>query len=168
MKERETLGSRLGFILLSAGCAIGIGNVWRFPYMVGENGGGLFVIAYIICLLALGIPILTMEYAVGRASRLSILPALKKLEPKGAKWHIYGYFAIAGNYILLMFYSVVSGWILRYFVMSVLGAFDGADPDTIAASFQEMMGSPFILILFIGITMFITGVVTSMRPQKGV
>ncbi len=168
MKERETLGSRLGFILLSAGCAIGIGNVWRFPYMVGENGGGLFVIAYIICLLALGIPILTMEYVVGRASRLSILPALKKLEPKRTKWHIYGYFAIAGNYILLMFYSVVSGWILRYFVMSVLGAFDGADTDAIAASFQEMMGSTFILILFMGITMFITVVVTSMGLQKGV
>ena len=101
--ERESLGSRLGFILLSAGCAIGIGNVWRFPYMVGQNGGGLFVVAYIFFLLALGVPIMTMEYAMGRSSRVSILPAYKKLEPKGSKWHITGYFAIIGNYLLLMF-----------------------------------------------------------------
>ena len=112
MKERETLGSRMGFILLSAGCAIGIGNVWRFPYMVGANGGGLFVIVYVLFLLALGVPIMTMEYAIGRSSRKSILSAYKDLEPKGSKWHIFGYFAIGGNYLLLMFYSVVSGWIL--------------------------------------------------------
>ena len=168
MKERESLGSRLGFILLSAGCAIGIGNVWRFPYMVGENGGGLFVIVYVLFLLILGVPILTMEYAMGRSSRLSILPAIKKLEPKGTKWHIFGYFAIAGNYLLLMFYSVVSGWILRYFVLSVTGAFVGADSDSIALSFQNMMGSPLTLILFMAITMVITITVTSMGLQSGV
>ncbi|MCR5404935.1 MAG: sodium-dependent transporter [Butyrivibrio sp.] len=168
MKERETLGSRLGFILLSAGCAIGIGNVWRFPYMVGENGGGLFVIAYVAFLLLLGVPIMTMEYAMGRASRLSILPAYKKLEPKGTKWHVAGFFAIAGNYILLMFYSVVSGWILRYFVISLMGYFDGKDADGINALFQEMMANPFTLILFMGITMAITMIVTSMGLQKGV
>ena len=132
MKERESVGSRLGFILLSAGCAIGIGNVWRFPYMVGENGGGLFVIAYIVFLMALGVPIMTMEYAIGRSSRVSILSAYKKLEPKGTKWHVFGYFAIAGNYLLLMFYSVVSGWILRYFVLSVIGAFQGQSPEGIS------------------------------------
>ena len=168
MKERESLGSRLGFILLSAGCAIGIGNVWRFPYMVGENGGGLFVIAYIVFLLLLGVPIMTMEYAMGRASRLSILPAYKKLEPKGTKWHIAGYFAVAGNYILLMFYSVVSGWILRYFCISLMGYFDGRDADGINALFQEMMESPFTLILFMGITMAITMAVTSLGLRKGV
>ena len=168
MKERESLGSRLGFILLSAGCAIGIGNVWRFPYMVGENGGGIFVIVYVLFLLILGVPILTMEYAIGRSSRLSILPALKKLEPKGTKWHLFGFFAIAGNYLLLMFYSVVSGWILRYFVLSVMGAFTGADSESIASRFQEMMGSPFTLILFMAITMVITIAVTSMGLQSGV
>lgn len=168
MKERESLGSRLGFILLSAGCAIGIGNVWRFPYMVGENGGGLFVIAYIAFLLLLGVPIMTMEYAMGRATRLSILPAYKKLEPKGTKWHIAGYFAIAGNYILLMFYSVVSGWILRYFVHALLGSFEGKDADGINVLFQEMMANPITLILFMGITMAITMVVTSMGLQRGV
>ncbi len=168
MKERESLGSRLGFILLSAGCAIGIGNVWRFPYMVGENGGALFVIVYILFLVALGVPILTMEYAIGRSSRLSILPALKKLEPKGTKWHLFGYFAMAGNYILLMFYSVVSGWILRYFVLSVAGEFDGGSTESIAASYEEMMSSPTTLITFMLITMLITVVVTSMGLQKGV
>ncbi|WP_026664139.1 sodium-dependent transporter [Butyrivibrio sp. FC2001] len=168
MKERESIGSRLGFILLSAGCAIGIGNVWRFPYMVGENGGGLFVLVYVLFLLILGVPILTMEYAVGRASRLSVLPAFKKLEPKNSKWHIYGYFAIAGNYILLMFYSVVSGWILRYFVLSLMGAFQGQSPESIERIYQEMMGSPKILILFMFITMLITVFVTSMGLQEGV
>ncbi|WP_022762422.1 sodium-dependent transporter [Butyrivibrio sp. AD3002] len=168
MNERESLGSRMGFILLSAGCAIGIGNVWRFPYMVGEYGGGLFVIAYIFFLLALGIPVLTMEYAIGRSSRLSILPAFKKLEPKGAKWHIYGYFAIAGNYLLLMFYSVVSGWILRYFIFAVMGKFDGQTPDEINTIYSQMMSSPKTLIFFMALTMIITVSVASMGLRNGV
>ncbi|MBE5834851.1 MAG: sodium-dependent transporter [Butyrivibrio sp.] len=166
--ERESLGSRLGFILLSAGCAIGIGNVWRFPYMVGENGGGLFVIVYIFFLLALGVPIMTMEYAMGRASRKSILPAYKKLEPKGSKWHIFGYFAIGGNYLLLMFYSVVSGWMLRYFVLTVTGRFEGLDAAGVSAVYQEMMGSPLVLVLYMVFTMIITVIVTSAGLQAGV
>lgn len=166
--ERESLGSRLGFILLSAGCAIGIGNVWRFPYMVGENGGGLFVIVYIFFLLALGVPIMTMEYAMGRASRKSILPAYKKLEPNGSKWHIFGYFAIGGNYLLLMFYSVVSGWMLRYFVLTVTGRFEGLDAEGVSAVYQEMMGSPLVLVLYMVFTMIITVVVTSAGLQAGV
>ncbi len=109
MKERESLGSRLGFILLSAGCAIGIGNVWRFPYMVGENGGGIFVLFYVLFLLILGVPIMTMEYSMGRTSRKSILPAYKMLEKEGSKWHIMGYVAVAGNFLLLMFFFVVLG-----------------------------------------------------------
>ncbi len=168
MKERETLGSRLGFILLSAGCAIGIGNVWRFPYMVGENGGGLFVIAYVVFLIILGVPIMTMEYAIGRSSRVSILSALKKLEPPKTKWHIFGYFAILGNYLLLMFYSVVSGWMLRYFIFTVGGAFEGKGTEEIAGIYQGMMESPFQLILFMGITMLITIVVASMGLEAGV
>lgn len=166
--ERESLGSRLGFILLSAGCAIGIGNVWRFPYMVGENGGGLFVIAYIFFLLALGVPIMTMEYAMGRASRKSILPAYKKLEPKGSKWHIFGYFAIGGNYLLLMFYSVVSGWMLRYFVLTMTGRFEGLDAEGVSAVYQEMMSSPVVLVLYMVFTMIITVIVTSAGLQAGV
>jgi NSS family neurotransmitter:Na+ symporter len=168
MKERETLGSRMGFILLSAGCAIGIGNVWRFPYMVGENGGGLFVLAYVLFLLILGVPIMTMEYAMGRSSRKSILLAYKQLEPKGSKWHVFGYFAIAGNYLLLMFYSVVSGWILRYFVLSVMGAFEGQMPEQIEELYQEMMSSPVVLIGFMAVTMLITIVVTSLGLEAGV
>lgn len=168
MKERETLGSRMGFILLSAGCAIGIGNVWRFPYMVGANGGGLFVLAYVLFLLALGVPIMTMEYAIGRSSRKSILSAYKELEPKKSKWHIFGYFAIGGNYLLLMFYSVVSGWILRYFILAVTGAFDGQGTEEISALYSEMMSSPVILIGFMVITMVITVLVTSLGLEKGV
>ncbi len=168
MKERETIGSRLGFILLSAGCAIGIGNVWRFPYMVGENGGGFFVLIYIVFLLVLGVPVMTMEYAIGRASRMSILSAYKKLEPKNTKWHIHGYFAIVGNYLLLMFYSVVSGWMLRYFIMELIGSFEGQTPEGIEAIYQEMMSSPVTLSLFMVITMLITVLVTSMGLRKGV
>ncbi len=168
MKERENLGSRLGFILLSAGCAIGIGNVWRFPYMVGENGGGIFVIFYVLFLLILGVPIMTMEYSMGRASRKSILPAYKMLEKKGSKWHMMGYVAIAGNYILLMFYSVVSGWMLRYFVLMVTGAFDKATPDDVQSVYSEMMENPMVMILFMVITMVITMVICSLGLQNGV
>ena len=168
MKARENLGSRLGFILLSAGCAIGIGNVWRFPYMAGQNGGGLFVLIYLLFLVILGIPVMTMEYAMGRATRKSILSAYRELEPKGSKWHIMGYFAIAGNYVLLMFYSIVSGWILHYFYRMVTGTFVGADPDTISAVFGDMMGSPATLITFMVITMLITVVTCSIGLQNGV
>ena len=168
MKARENLGSRLGFILLSAGCAIGIGNVWRFPYMAGQNGGGLFVLIYLLFLVILGIPVMTMEYAMGRSTRKSILSAYRELEPKGSKWHIMGYFAIAGNYVLLMFYSIVSGWILHYFYRMVTGTFVGADSDTIAAVFGDMMGSPATLITFMVITMVITVVTCSIGLQNGV
>ena len=168
MKARENLGSRLGFILLSAGCAIGIGNVWRFPYMAGQNGGGLFVLIYLLFLVILGIPVMTMEYAMGRSTRKSILSAYRELEPKGSKWHIMGYFAIAGNYVLLMFYSIVSGWILHYFYRMVTGTFVGADSDRIAAVFGDMMGSPSTLITFMVITMLITIVTCSIGLQNGV
>ena len=108
--ERESLGSRLGFILLSAGCAIGIGNVWKFPYMVGQNGGGIFVLIYLFFLLIMGVPVMTMEFSLGRASRKSPAALYQQLEKPGQKWHIHGYIAVAGNYILMMFYTVVAGW----------------------------------------------------------
>lgn len=168
MREREKLGSRLGFILLSAGCAIGIGNVWRFPYMVGQYGGGIFVIIYLLFLLILGVPVMTMEYSIGRASRMSIYPAYKKLEKEGTKWHLSGFMAMFGNYLLLMFYSVVSGWILRYFVLMLTGSFEGQTTEGIEGTFTTMMDSPEILIAYMVITMLITMVICSMGLQNGV
>lgn len=168
MKTRENLGSRLGFILLSAGCAIGIGNVWRFPYITGQNGGGLFVLIYLACLILLGIPVLTMEYSIGRFSRKSILPAFRELEPKGTKWHIMGYFAVAGNYVLLMFYSVVSGWILHYFSLMLTGHFEGATTDLIQETFGRMMSSPTILIRNMLIVMALTSIICGIGLQNGV
>lgn len=114
--QREKLGSRLGFILLSAGCAIGIGNVWKFPWLAGENGGGMFVLIYLFFLLVMGVPVMTMEFALGRASQKSPVHMYKELEPKGSKWHLHGYAAMIGNYLLMMFYTSVSGWMLQYFV----------------------------------------------------
>ena len=168
MKTRENLGSRLGFILLSAGCAIGIGNVWRFPYITGQNGGGLFVLIYLACLVLLGIPVLTMEYSIGRFSRKSILPAFRELEPQGTKWHIMGYFAVAGNYVLLMFYSVVSGWILHYFTLMLTGHFEGATTDLIQETFGQMMSSPTILLRNMLIVMALTSIICGIGLQNGV
>ncbi|MDD6834171.1 MAG: sodium-dependent transporter, partial [Solobacterium sp.] len=112
--QRESFKSRLGFILVSAGCAIGIGNVWRFPYVTGQNGGGIFVLLYLIFLIVMALPVLTMELSVGRASRLSSIEAFKKLEKPGQKWHLHGYASLLGNYVLMMFYTVVSGWMFTY------------------------------------------------------
>ncbi len=168
MSERESLGSRLGFILLSAGCAIGIGNVWRFPYITGQNGGGFFVLIYILFLIIMGIPIITMEYSVGRATRKSILPAFRMLEPKGTKWHLWGYVAMAGNYVILMFYSVVSGWLLYYFFRMVRGDFVGAGTKKIESMFQEMMGTPHILIISMVIVMVMTTAVCAFSLQGSV
>ena len=167
-RERETLGSRLGFILLSAGCAIGIGNVWRFPYITGQYGGGFFVLIYILFLLILGIPLLTMEYAVGRASRKSILPAFCTLEKPGTKWHLWGYIAMAGNYVLLFFYSVVSGWMLYYAYLMAAGTFTGKTTDEITGIFQHMMGSPKIQIVSMLIVVLMTAVICSIGLQKSV
>lgn len=168
MENRETLGSRLGFILLSAGCAIGIGNVWRFPYITGQYGGGFFVLIYILCLLILGIPVMSMEYAVGRASRVSILPAFRKLEKPGAKWHIWGYFAMAGNYVILFYYSVISGWILYYGYLMASGTFVNASTESIQAVFNRMMASPKILITCALIVVAITTIVCSRGLQESV
>jgi NSS family neurotransmitter:Na+ symporter len=164
MEQREKLSSRLGFILLSAGCAIGIGNVWRFPYICGQYGGGIFVLIYLACLLLLGIPVLTMEYAIGRAGERSIMPAMKRLEKKGTKWHWWGYPAMLGNYILLFFYSVVSGWILYYTYKMATGAFDGTKEEVkqaAAAVYEHMMASPGILILGMVIVMALTVLICS-------
>ncbi len=166
--KRETLGSRLGFILLSAGCAIGIGNVWKFPWMVGQYGGGAFVLIYLICLVVLGVPVMTMEFAMGRASRKSVVKMYQELEKPKSKWHIHGYFAMAGNYILMMFYTVVTGWMLQYFVDMTTGKFVGADKAGIDLIYNDMLANPTRLVIFMGIVVIIGISVCSIGVQKGV
>ena len=167
MEQREQLGSRLGFILLSAGCAIGIGNVWKFPYMVGQYGGGAFVLIYLFFLVILGIPVMTMEFAMGRAGQRSPARLYQQLEPKGSKWHLHGYVAMAGNYILMMFYTSVAGWMLDYFVRTAGGRFVGADTDGVAAQFSQMLGDPLRMTLFMGIIVVLGFLVRSFSLQKG-
>ena len=167
MEQREQLGSRLGFILLSAGCAIGIGNVWKFPYMVGQYGGGAFVLIYLFFLVILGIPVMTMEFAMGRAGQRSPARLYQQLEPRGSKWHLHGYVAMAGNYILTMFYTSVAGWMLDYFVRTAGGQFVGADTDGVAAQFSQMLGDPLRMTLFMGIIVVVGFLVCSFSLQKG-
>ena len=167
MEQREQLGSRLGFILLSAGCAIGIGNVWKFPYMVGQYGGGAFVLIYLFFLVILGIPVMTMEFAMGRAGQRSPARLYQQLEPKGSKWHLHGYVAMAGNYILMMFYTSVAGWMLDYFVRTAGGQFVGADTDGVAVQFSQMLGDPLRMTLFMGIIVVLGFLVCSFSLQKG-
>lgn len=166
--EREKLGSRMGFILLSAGCAIGIGNVWRFPYIAGVYGGGAFVLFYLFFLVIMGIPVMTMEFAVGRASRKSIIRSFETLEKPGQKWHLHGYLGMAGNYLLMMFYTTVTGWMLYYFYQMLTGRFEGKDTDQVGQMFSDMLSSPQILagamILVVTAGIFIC----SIGLQKGV
>ena len=143
--EREKLSSRMGFILLSAGCAIGIGNVWRFPYVAGEHGGGVFVLFYLFFLVIMGIPVMTMEFAVGRASRKSIVRSFHELEKPGQKWHLHGYLGMAGNYLLMMFYTTVAGWMLYYFYQMLMGNFEGKNSEQVGQLFQDMLASPGVL-----------------------
>ena len=135
MEKREHFSSRLGFILISAGCAIGLGNVWRFPYIVGQYGGAAFVLIYILFLVILGMPIMAMEFAVGRASQKSAARSFHVLEPKGTKWHIAGWSAMAGNYILMMFYTTVGGWMLAYIYKTITGEFEGLDAEGVGIRF---------------------------------
>ena len=145
MKEREKLKSRLGFILISAGCAIGIGNVWKFPYIAGKGGGGAFVLCYLIFLVILGLPVMTMEFAVGRASQKSPVKAYQALEKPGQKWHIHGYITVIGCYLLMMFYTTVSGWMLHYFYLTATGKFAGLDADQVGGVFNEMLSQPLVM-----------------------
>ena len=140
--EREKLSSRLGFILLSAGCAIGIGNVWKFPYIAGQNGGGIFVLIYLFFLIVMGVPVLTMEFSMGRAAQKSVTKLYHKLEPKGSKWHLHGFFCLAGNIILMMFYTTVSGYMLNYFVEMATGVFEGLDTTGVKEVYSSMQADP--------------------------
>lgn len=166
--ERERFKSRLGFILLSAGCAIGIGNIWRFPYVVGTNGGGIFVLTYIIFLVILGVPLLSMEYAIGRASKKSIMQAYQTLEPKKKVWTLHGKIALAGNYILMMFYSTVSGWMGYYFIKYLLGDFEGLSSAQIGGTFEELLANPITLMIAMIVMVFIGFFVCSFGLQNGV
>ena len=166
--NRESFKSRLGFLLVSAGCAIGIGNVWRFPYVAGQNGGGLFVLLYLFFLVCLGVPVLTMELAVGRASRQSIVTAYKVLEKPGHKWHLHGWVAIAGCYLLMMYYTTVSGWMIDYFGKFLTGTFiPGMDKAAVDGVFTAMQQSPGEMVLWTALTVIIGFAVVSFGLQKG-
>ena len=168
MKERETFASQLGFVLISAGCAIGLGNVWRFPYIVGQYGGAAFVLIYLAFLLVMGLPIMAMEFAVGRASRKSIIVAFQELEPKGSKWHWYGWFGMAGNYLLMMFYTTIAGWLLLYFCKIAIGQFDGLDQAGVTEAYGSMVADPAIQLIFMAIVVVLGMVICSRGLQNGV
>lgn len=165
--KRESFQSRLGFLLVSAGCAIGIGNVWRFPYVAGQNGGGLFVLLYLLFLLIMGVPVLTMELAVGRASRRSAVQAYRALEKLGAKWHIHGFFCIAGCYLLMMYYTTVAGWMLDYFVRFLAGRFSGMDASAVGGAFAGMLANPAEMTLFMALIVLSGFGVVRLGLQKG-
>lgn len=167
MKERERLGSRLRFILISAGCAIGIGNVWKFPYMAGQGGGGAFVLFYLLFLLILGLPIMTMEFAVGRASQKSPVKAYYALEKPGQKWHIHGYITLIGCYLLMMFYTTVAGWMLHYFYLTATGKFTGLDSDAVASQFNTMLSQPQVMGFWMVIIVIAGILVCSIGLQNG-
>ncbi len=168
MEKREKFSSRLGFILISAGCAIGLGNVWRFPYITGKYGGGIFVLIYLFFLLAMGLPIVIMEFAMGRASQKSMAKSYEVLEPKGSKWHLHKYFAIAGNFILMMFYTTVAGWMVAYFFKMLKGEFDGASGEKIASIFNELTSNRNEMLFWMLIICIIGLVVCSFGLEKGV
>ena len=165
--KRESFKSRLGFLLVSAGCAIGIGNVWKFPYLAGQNGGGIFVIFYLIFLVIMGVPVLTMELAVGRASRKSAVLAYKNLEPYGSKWHIHGWFAIAGAYILMMYYTTVSGWMVSYFMKFAVGKFNNISINEVDSVFVDLLSDPEEMMICMILTVLLGFLVCSYGIQKG-
>ncbi|MCI8812870.1 MAG: sodium-dependent transporter [Oscillibacter sp.] len=166
--KRERFQSRLGFLLVSAGCAVGIGNVWKFPYITGENGGGVFVLFYLLFLVIMGVPVLTMELAVGRASRKSAVLSYKSLEPSGSKWHIHGWFCVAGCCLLMMFYTTVSGWMLGYFFKFAAGAFTGLEGEAVDNMFFEgMLGNLTEMTIWMVATVLVGFLICSFGLQKG-
>ena len=168
MEKRETFASRLGFILISAGCAIGLGNVWRFPYITGKYGGAAFVLIYLCFLVILGIPIMVMEFSVGRASKRSAARSFHVLEPKGTKWHLAGYLAIIGNYMLMMFYTTVGGWMLAYIVKMASGTFTGLTPDEVGGVFNGMLANPGEMTVWMIVIVVLSFAVCSMGLRNGV
>ena len=166
--QREKFGSRLGFILISAGCAIGLGNVWRFPYITGKYGGAAFVLMYLVFLVLLGLPIMVMEFAVGRASQASVAMSFDRLEPLGTKWHWYKWFGMAGNYLLMMFYTTIGGWILLYVFKMAGGEFEGKNADEIAGVFGNLMEKPGLMTICMILVVAVCFGIVCMGLQKGV
>ena len=166
--KRESFKSRLGFILISAGCAVGIGNVWKFPYVTGQNGGGIFVLFYLLFLIAVGVPVLTMEFAVGRASQKSVVGCYQELEKKGSKWHLHGYVALFGNYMLMMFYTTVSGWMLSYFYRFLRNDFKGLGPEAVAGEFSGMLADPYGMAFWMAVIVIGGFLICSFGLQAGV
>ena len=158
--KRERLGSRMGFIMLSAGCAIGCGNVWKFPWMCGQNGGGSFMLVYFICLIVLGIPAMVMEFSVGRAAQTSPVRMYRKLEKPGQKWHLWGAVCLIGNIAIMAFYCVVTGWIIYYFVKFLTG-------QTASFGFASMIANPVINVVFLFVTVAVSFLILSRDIQKG-
>ncbi len=165
--QREKLGTRLGFILLSAGCAIGIGNVWKFPWMVGQNGGAIFVLIYFAFLALLGIPVLVMEFSLGRASQKSPVKLYQQLEKPGTKWHWHGYLALAGNYLLMMFYTTVAAWMIQYVGITAKGDFVGADANKVANIFTNVKSNAIMMSIFVILTVIVGFAVCAIGLQKG-
>ena len=168
MEKREKFSSRLGFILISAGCAVGLGNVWRFPYITGKYGGAAFVLIYLIFLVILGLPIMIMEFSVGRASQKSAARSFHVLEPKGTKWHIESYFAMAGNYLLMMFYTTVGGWMIAYVFKNISGEFTGRSPEEVGGVFNGMLAQPVSMTVWMVITVLLSFFICSLGLQNGV
>ena len=168
MNNRERFSSRLGFILISAGCAVGLGNVWRFPYITGQYGGAAFVLVYLIFLVLLGLPIMVMEFAVGRASQKSAARSFHVLEPAGTKWHLQGYACMAGNYLLMMFYTPVGGWMAAYIFKTLTGEFKGLDSDGVAAVFNDMLARPGYMTFWMVLVVLLSFFICSLGLQKGV
>ncbi len=166
--ERESLATRLGFLFISAGCAIGLGNVWRFPYITGKYGGAAFVLIYLLFLIILGLPIMIMEFSVGRASKQSIGKSFQVLEPKGTKWHIHGYTGVMGNYLLMMFYTTVSGWMLAYCWYSLTGRLSGLDADGVGAFFGKTLQSPTTQLFWMALAIIVGFAVCYIGLRKGV
>ena len=166
--QRESFKSRLGFILISAGCAIGIGNVWKFPYVAGQNGGGVFVLFYLFFLVAVGVPVLTMEFAVGRASGKSVIRGYEALEPKKSKWHLHGYAALFGNYMLMMFYTTVAGWMISYFYRFLINDFKGLDTKGVTDKFSHMLSDPKGMTFWMAVIVIMGFVICSFGLQAGV
>lgn len=166
--EREKFGSRLGFVLISAGCAIGLGNVWRFPYMVGQSGGAAFILIYLAFLLLFGLPIMAMEFAVGRASQRSLVCSFQEIQPKGTKWHWFGWVGLAGNYLLMMFYTTVCGWMFVYFLKMLRGDFVGATAEQTSAQFGSMLSSPWVQVGFMVLVTVLGLFICSLGLKKGV
>lgn len=166
--EREKFGSRIGFILISAGCAIGLGNVWRFPHTVGEYGGAAFILIYLAFLVIFGLPIMTMEFSVGRASQKSVAESFRVLEPDGTKWHLFGWVGMAGNYLLMMFYTTVTGWMFAYFFKMLRGDFSGNTPEQISAQFHALTSNPWAVVGFMVPATVLGFLICSLGLKNGV